>query len=91
MTQYVETGTTKSNATGSTRYSPLVCWLLSLLFAVLVFFPRAYASNISSWRDSKTTFERMVSLKHGMLKAAGIFLTLGALALLIVMGVYLAD
>jgi len=70
--------------------SPLLLWLVSLLAALLVFFPRTYASNISSWRESKAAFERIVTYKHTMLKAAGLFLTLGALTLFAAMGAYLA-
>ena len=70
--------------------SPLLLWLVSLLAALLVFFPRAYTSNISSWRESKAAFERIVTYKHTILKAAGLFLALGALALFAAMGVYLA-
>ncbi|MDH4137799.1 MAG: hypothetical protein OEW09_13950 [Anaerolineae bacterium] len=69
---------------------PLLLWLVSLLAALLVFFPRAYASNISSWRESKAAFERIVTYKHTMLKIAGLFLVLGALALFATMGAYLA-
>jgi hypothetical protein len=69
---------------------PLLLWLVSLLAALLVFFPRTYASNISSWRESKAAFERIVTYKHAMLKIAGLFLTLGALALFAAMGAYLA-
>ena len=69
---------------------PLLLWLVSLLAALLVFFPRAYASNISSWRESKAAFERIVTYKHTMLKIAGLFLVLGALALFAAMGAYLA-
>ena len=68
---------------------PLLLWLVSLLAALLVFFPRAYASNISSWRESKAAFERIVTYKHNMLKVAGLFLVLGALALFAAMGAYL--
>jgi hypothetical protein len=69
---------------------PLAFWLVSLLAALLVFFPRAYASNISSWRESKAAFERIVTWKHSALKVAGGFLALGALALFAAMGAYLA-
>lgn len=69
---------------------PLASWLVSLLAALLVFFPRAYASNISSWRESKVTFERIVTWKHTALKVAGGFLVLGTLALFVAMGDYLA-
>jgi hypothetical protein len=70
--------------------APLAFWLVSLCFALLVFFPRTYASNISSWRESKAAFERIVAYKHSVLKTAGIFLALGALALFAAMGAYLA-
>ena len=69
---------------------PLLLWLVSLLAALLVFFPRAYDTNISSWRESKAFFERVVTYKHNMLKIAGLFLALGALALFAAMGAYLA-
>ncbi|MFB0533824.1 MAG: hypothetical protein ACETWR_02465 [Anaerolineae bacterium] len=69
---------------------PLAFWLVSLLAALLVFFPRAYESNISSWRESKTAFERIVTWKHNALKVAGGFLILGALALFAAMGAYLS-
>ena len=69
---------------------PLLFWLVSLLAALLVFFPSAYESNISSWRESKAAFERIVTYKHIMLKIAGLSLALGALALFAAMGAYLA-
>ncbi len=68
---------------------PLALWLASLCFALLVFFPRTYDSNISSWRESKAAFERIVAYKHGMLKTAGVFLALGAFFLFVAMGAYL--
>jgi hypothetical protein len=70
--------------------APLALWLVSLLFALLVFFPRTYATNINSWRESKSAFERLVAYKHGMLKISGILLALGGLALFAAMGAYLA-
>jgi hypothetical protein len=69
---------------------PLLLWLVSLLAALLVFFPRTYEANISSWRESRAAFERVVAYKHAMLKAAGLFLFLGVLALVVAMGAYLA-
>ena len=68
---------------------PLLLWLISLGCALSVFFPNTYDSNISSWRESKATFERIVAQKHGRLKAAGISLALGTLVLCFVMIVYL--
>jgi len=68
----------------------LLLWLVSLLAALLVFFPPAYASNISSWRESRAAFERIVTWKHTALKVTGGFLAVGALALFAAMGAYLA-
>jgi hypothetical protein len=68
---------------------PLAFWLSSLLFGLLVFFPRPYETNVNSWRESKTTFEQIVTYKHTMLKVSGIFLLLGGLALAVTMGIYL--
>ena len=69
---------------------PLLLWLVSLLAALLVFFPRTYEANISSWRESRAAFERIVAYKHDLLKVAGLFLFLGVLALVFAMGAYLA-
>jgi hypothetical protein len=68
---------------------PLALWLASLGFALMVFFPRTYQANISSWRESKAAFDSIVAYKHAMLKAAGLFLALGGLALFVVMAAYL--
>ena len=70
--------------------APLVFWLVSLSFALLVFFPRNYASNINSAKESRETFERLVAYKHDMLKGAGICLAVGATALAAALGLYLA-
>ena len=69
---------------------PLIFWLVGLWFALLVFFPRTYDSNISSWRESKATFERIVAYKHARLKAAGFLLVLGVVGLCAALGAYLA-
>ncbi len=70
--------------------APIAFWLASLTLALLVFFPRAYDTNINSAKASRLAFEEVVAYKHGMLKAAGVALALGSLALAATMGVYLA-
>ena len=70
--------------------APLICWLFSLSFALMVFFPRSYATNINSASESRAAFERMVRYKHENLKAAGVWLALGSLALATALGAYLA-
>lgn len=70
--------------------APLCCWLVSLTLALLVFFPRTYATNFNSARESRSAFERLVAYKHNMLKNAGFWMALGALALAAALGRYLA-
>ena len=69
---------------------PLVCWLVSLIFSVLVFLPRTYSVNVNSWRTSKSTYSRIVKAKHSLLIASMLFLFLGGIALFAALGAYLA-
>lgn len=61
--------------------APLVLWLLSLIFAVLVLFRRRYEINIKSTSDSKEKFEEMVNTKYRYIHISGIFLILSFIAL----------
>jgi hypothetical protein len=69
--------------------APLVLWLVSILFAVLVFSPRVYETNIASGRESKETFNKIVNFKHRMLKISQIIFFISFIFLLIAMGLYL--
>lgn len=71
--------------------APLFLWLLSILFAVLVFSPKVYHTNIASHRESKETFIKIVAYKHGMLKTSQIIFFISFIFLLIAMGLYLWD
>lgn len=73
--------------------APLVLWLLSLIFAVMVLFRNRYRININSTRDAKEKFEKMVSVKYRYIRVSGVFLVLSFVALAIAflqyLGVYL--
>jgi len=69
--------------------APLVLWLLSILFAVLVFSPKVYDTNIASGRESKETFVKIVTYKHRMLKTSQTIFFISFIFLLIAMGLYL--
>ncbi len=63
--------------------TPLVLWLLSLVFAVMVLFRKRYEININSTSDSKEKFEEMVKIKYRYIRISGVFLVLSFVALAI--------
>ena len=69
--------------------APLFLWLLSILFAVLVFSPKVYHTNIASGRESKETFLQIVTYKHNKLRISQIIFFSSFIFLLIAMGIYL--
>jgi hypothetical protein len=69
--------------------APLFLWLLSILFAVLVFSPKVYHTNIASGRESKATFLEIVTKKHKRLRIAQTIFFISFIFLLIAMGLYL--
>ncbi len=75
--------------TGVIYLSPVLLWLLSLVFAVLVLSPKNYAININSSSDSKERFIEIVSKKHLMLKWSELFLILSFVALFAALAHYL--
>ncbi len=78
-----------SGATAAVYLSPILLWLLSLVFAVLTLSPKAYKININSSRDSKERFEEIISKKHGMLKVSEGFLIVSFIALMVAVAHYL--
>jgi len=69
--------------------APLFLWLLSILFAVLVFSPKVYHTNIASGTESKETFIKIVTYKHKRLKISQYIFFVSFIFLLIAMGFYL--
>ena len=61
--------------------APLVLWLLSLIFAVIVLFRKKYEININSTSNSKKVFEEMVKIKYRYIRISGFFLILSFVAL----------
>ena len=69
--------------------SPVVFWLLSLIFAVMVLVRKKYGLNINSSRDSKEKFEEILEGKYKFLRISSLFLILSFLALTIAIFHYL--
>ena len=69
--------------------SPLLLWLASLFFAMWTLSPKAHDININSSRDSKETFENIVSEKHLRLMISEALLLASFLPLMIAVYYYL--
>jgi hypothetical protein len=63
--------------------APLVLWLLSLIFAVMVLIRKKYEININSTSNSKKIFEDMVKIKYRYIRISGFFLIFSFVALVI--------
>jgi hypothetical protein len=73
----------------ATYGAPVVLLLLSLIAAMLVFFPKTYQLNIHSSEASHLIYERTLAGKRRNLLLAAILLVLGILALLFALLTYL--
>lgn len=69
--------------------APIVLWLISLIFAVLVLVRKKYGININSSRDSKEKFEKILEGKYQLIRISGLFLILSFVALTIALMHYL--
>jgi hypothetical protein len=69
--------------------APIAIWMASLLFAVLTLFPKTYNINIGSSRNSKETYEQIVSKKHFRLTIAAALLVFSFLPLMVAVYYYL--
>ncbi len=63
--------------------APLILWLLSLIFALMVLLRKRYKININSTSNSKEKFEEMVNIKYRYIRVSGAFLILSFVALAI--------
>jgi hypothetical protein len=70
--------------------APLVLWLMSLIFAVMVLLRKRYDININSTSNSKKIFEDMVKIKYRYIRISGFFLILSFVALAIAFLHYLS-
>ena len=63
--------------------APLVLWLASLIFALMVLVRKKYGININSSRKSKETFEEILEEKYKHIRISSVFLILSFVALII--------
>jgi hypothetical protein len=68
---------------------PLLFWLASLTFAVRVFKPETYRTNLDSPDLARETYEAIVAYKHRQLIGAHRLLAIGFVPLVINIAVYL--
>ncbi len=69
--------------------SPIVLWLICLFFAVRVFTPETYKTNLSSPQLAESVYREMVGYKHRNLKRAYWALMAGFVPLVIAVVYYL--
>ncbi|MBM3129028.1 MAG: hypothetical protein FJ009_10465 [Chloroflexi bacterium] len=61
---------------------PLVCWLVALAFAIRVFVPQIYATNLDSPELARETYDQVAAYKHAQLRRAHLALALGFVPLI---------
>jgi len=69
--------------------SPIVLWLTSLAFAMRVFTPKTYKTNLRSPDLAREMILKMVAYKYRQLKRAHLALLIGFLLLMVNLVVYL--
>ena len=70
--------------------APIVLLLLSLFFALLVFYPTVQPYDLRAWEAAKIIHERAKKAKLRMLRLASLFLLLGVAALPLAVVFYLS-
>jgi hypothetical protein len=69
--------------------SPIICWFVSLAFAISVFIPRKFQTNLNSPSKSSRTYDKIAEFKQKLLWYAYIALLIGFVPLLVCIAVYL--
>jgi len=62
---------------------PLVCWIVALFFAIRVFTPKIYATNLDSPDLARDAYQAVVAYKHTQLRRAHIALVIGFVPLIV--------
>lgn len=62
---------------------PLACWLVALFFAIRVFIPQIYATNLDSPELARDTYQDIAAYKHAQLRRAHLALVLGFAPLIV--------
>jgi hypothetical protein len=70
--------------------APLIFWTFSLLSAGLIFIPRVYKLNINSSEAAEKMHEAVVPRKYFFLTLSLAWLVIGAVFLVVAVGVYLS-
>lgn len=68
---------------------PVLLLLISLISALLVFFPKHYSLNFNSSDASQIVYERVIKRKHFLLRSSSVFLVLGIFSIFIAVLTYL--
>lgn len=82
-------GAIKNISLLSVYLAPIVLLLISLVFALLVFFPDQYKLNFNNGEASKLVYERLAADKLRALRAASIFLVVGIFTVGLAVLIYL--
>jgi hypothetical protein len=69
--------------------SPVVLWLICLVFAIKVFNPVSYPTNLNSSTLAEKTYKQIVGFKYKMLRRAHISLLIGFIPFVIAIVYYL--
>jgi hypothetical protein len=69
--------------------APIVVLLLSLVFALIVFFPDRSRLNLGSWQAGKLVYERTLRSKLLAVRLASLFLVLGVVGIAVAAVMYL--
>ena len=69
--------------------APLIFWTFGLIAAGLVFFPRMHRMNLNSSDEAKRMHENAVRRKYLFLMLSLVWLVVGAVGLIVTVGVYL--
>lgn len=67
---------------------PLILLLLSLVAALLVFFPETYKINLLSWEACKFAYQQVARSKRVLVRLSAINLALGIVSMTITLGLY---
>ncbi len=68
---------------------PVLIWIAALVFAILVFKPQTYSTNLRSPELAQETYQAIAAYKHTQLKRAHTLVVLGFVPLLVNVLIYL--
>jgi len=69
--------------------TPIILWLICLIFAISVYTPESYRTNLRSPDLAKEVYQEIVAYKHRMLRRAHFALLIGFIPVIIAIVYYL--